>query len=172
MAAQAYSPSDAMSQAKIGLDGMQKVQRLDANFAKAIRALKRGLAANVSVARAGWSSRFSPSSATSPHRPMRRGRLAGRRRSRGPAAQSPAACSRRRRPASTPGVLDKAVASGCGFWTARPAGPAAALARLRGATERREPCAEIGAMLLKHRQDGSGARTSCMCMRLPIACAS
>ena len=31
LAAQAYSPSDAMSQAKIGLDGTQKVQRLDAN---------------------------------------------------------------------------------------------------------------------------------------------
>jgi len=124
LAAQAYSPSDAMSQAKIGLDGLQKVQRLDANFAK--RGSGRwngGLAANVSVARAGWSSRFFPvvgDLAASPHAA---GSFGLRARSSGLAAgilaAAPAGAA-----GATPDALDEAVATGGGFGTVRPAWPA------------------------------------------------
>ena len=121
LAAQAYSPSDAMSQAKIGLDGLQKVQRLDANFAKArVRTLKRRLAAHVSVARAGWSSRFFPvvgDLAASPHAA---GSFGLRARSSGLAAgilaAAPAGAA-----GATPDALDEAVATGGGFGTVRPA---------------------------------------------------
>ena len=61
LAAQAYSPSDAMSQAGICLDGIQKVQRRSRRTWQAqVRSLKRGLAARVAVGRAGWSSRLFP----------------------------------------------------------------------------------------------------------------
>ena len=45
-------------------------------FAGAICALKRALPQTYLLARAGWSSRFSPPSATSLHSPVRRGRWA------------------------------------------------------------------------------------------------
>ena len=48
MAAQAYSPSDAMSQARFCLGRMKKVQRRPGPTLRAIFMLKRGLAADVS----------------------------------------------------------------------------------------------------------------------------
>jgi len=56
LAAQAYSPSDAMSQASICLDGLEKVQRQRSR----IRALKREFTTDVSLGEGGWSSRFFP----------------------------------------------------------------------------------------------------------------
>ena len=121
LAAQAYSPSDAMSQAEVGLDGMQKVQRLDANFAKrADPALKRRLAADVSVARAGWSSRFFPVVGDLAALPHAAGSFGLRARSSGLAAgvlaAAPAGAA-----GSTPDALDEAVATERGFGMARPA---------------------------------------------------
>jgi hypothetical protein len=53
LAAQAYSPSDAMSQARFCLDGMKKVQRRSRRIRPAICPLKRGFAANVSAREGG-----------------------------------------------------------------------------------------------------------------------
>jgi hypothetical protein len=115
LAAQAYSPSDAMSQARLCLDGMRKVQCVRDEFGEAICLLKRGLAADVSVREGGGPFGFAP--------PMRRGRLAGR----GAALAEPAGFKTRGGlRALSPGVLDKAAAAAYGVATARPAGPAAA----------------------------------------------
>jgi hypothetical protein len=48
LAAQAYSPSDAMSQARFCLGGMKKVQRRPRPTCRIICMLKRGLAEDVS----------------------------------------------------------------------------------------------------------------------------
>jgi hypothetical protein len=53
LAAQAYSPSDAMSQARLCLGTMKKVQQARDEFAGAICALKRALAADVSACEGG-----------------------------------------------------------------------------------------------------------------------
>ena len=53
LAAQTYSPSDAMSQARFCLNGMKKVQRRARRIFRTICTLKRGLSADVSLARAG-----------------------------------------------------------------------------------------------------------------------
>ena len=64
-----------MSQARFCLGGMKKVQRGQRRIAG--RSARNGaLRRTYLLARAGWSSRFPPSSATSLHSPMRRGRLA------------------------------------------------------------------------------------------------
>jgi hypothetical protein len=60
LAAQAYSPSDAMSQARFCLDGMRKVQRARHAFGGAICPLKRGRAADVSVREGGVVLQISP----------------------------------------------------------------------------------------------------------------
>jgi hypothetical protein len=68
-----------MSQARLCLDGMRKVQCVRDEFGEAICLLKRGLAVDVSVREGGGGPfGFAPPSATSLHSPMRRGRLAGR----------------------------------------------------------------------------------------------
>jgi len=56
LAAQAYSPSDAMSQARFCLDGMKKVQR----GLRRICPLKRGVAADVSAREGGVVLQISP----------------------------------------------------------------------------------------------------------------
>jgi len=53
LAAQAYSPSDAMSQARFCLHGMKKVQCVGDELAGAIHALKRGVMADVSAREGG-----------------------------------------------------------------------------------------------------------------------
>jgi len=146
LAAQAYSPSGAMSQARFCLGRMKKVQCRPRPICRAICMLKRGLAADVSVARTGWSSRFSPSSATSLHSPMRRGRLASCAK-RGPAwglRFPPLLLARRIR------LPWRNVRPRRRVRPARLRRPG----RLRRAAKAQVRCEEIDSMLLKHRQDG------------------
>jgi hypothetical protein len=78
LAAQAYSPSDAMSQARFCLDGIKKVQRVGTNLPGHLPAETGRYGGRICSRGRGWSSRFSPPSATPLHSPMRRGRWAGR----------------------------------------------------------------------------------------------
>ena len=170
----------------------------------AIFLLKRGVAAYL-VARAGWSSRFSPSSATSLHSPMRRGRLAGRGGPLHPSCRRNAcryrdrherrtSCTAPSRPCTPEPCRtyrrNRGVAAGDALlgkgrqrlaacccrrlflarWIRLPRRHMGSRRRvrpdrrryprgLRGAAEAQEPCEEIGAMLLKHRQDGFGGES-------------
>jgi hypothetical protein len=73
LAAQAYSPSDAMSQARLCLEGMKKVQR----SRERIGAVETGfLRRTYLVARVGWSFRFSRHRRPRRVGPVRRGRFA------------------------------------------------------------------------------------------------
>src|SRR5438128_485459 len=56
LAAQAYSPSDAISQAGICLGGTQKVQ----SFPRQMRRLKRGTSRHRIFSTVGWTSRLFP----------------------------------------------------------------------------------------------------------------
>jgi len=119
-----------MSQARFCLDGMKKVQCPETNL-RILHAETGPCGRRICLGGRGWSSRFSPSSATSLHSPMRRGRLAGRRWSQRFAI--PAIASRGSGlPPPIPGALDKAAVAAYAVSTARPAGPAAAPARAPG----------------------------------------
>ena len=128
LAAQAYSPSDAMSQARMCLDGRQKVQRQGRSNSH--------VETGVYQRRICWPGRggppdFSPPSATSPRSPLRRGRSRHARRwSRLRHAGSELRATPADGPASIPGGWDRAAAAGYAAAKARPApGRATASAR-------------------------------------------
>ena len=145
LAAQAYSPSDAMSQARFCLDGMRKVQRAGDEFGGAICSAETGPCRRRICSR-GWGG--------PPDFPRRRGprRIApcGGVVWRGGGPLHPSSCiskmpARLAEPARLktkaasgscglliPGALDKAAAAAYGAATARPAGPAAAPAGAPG----------------------------------------
>lgn len=110
MAAKAYSPSDAMSQAEIGLDGMQKVQRLNAIFCKApIPDAETAPRGRRICCEDGVVLQISPvvgDLAALPHAAGSFGLPAPGRRGAG----------------FNPDALDKAAGTAFGVWTARPAG--------------------------------------------------
>ena len=98
-------------------DGMKKVQP----GLRTTSDVETGFCGARIWSRVGWSSRFSPSSATSPRSPMRRGRLAiGRVSACVKAAPGPA---------SIPGGSGWAAAAADAVSTARRGGPAGAAAR-------------------------------------------
>ena len=158
LAAQAYSPSDAMSQADIGLDGIQKGSTTPQISRPG--ALKRDLGAGVSVREGGMVLQTFPvvgDLAAWPHAAGSFGR--GRRSSR-------SGCQSRRE-AGLPeagawaagralfltgwiGLARRDVRSG---WWFRP-DRFRRSCRLRCSTERREPHGEAGATSLKRLQDG------------------
>ena len=157
LAAQAYSPSDAMSQARFCLARMKKGSTPpETNLPGNLHAETGPCGGRIWSRGRGWSSRFSPSSATSLHRPMRRGRLA-----------RAADCS-----GAIHAVARKAPPVDCRHlflarWIRLPRRHMGSRRRigpdrlrhprgLRSATEAQQPCEEIGAMLLKHRQDRFG----------------
>jgi hypothetical protein len=124
-----------MSQARLCLGGMKKVQCAQAEFAAETGPCGRRICSGGR----GRSSRFSPPSATSPHSPMRRGRLA---------ALSRGGYGRRLFLARWIRLPWRHVGS---RWRVRPD-------RLRHPRGLRSPAEaqreEMGAMLLKHRQGG------------------
>jgi hypothetical protein len=121
LAAQAYSPSDAMSQARFCLDGEKKVQRR-VRICRAICTLKRDLTVDVSAREGGRG----PPDFPRRRRPRCIARCGGVVWLGGAARYILAM------PAPIPGALDKAAAAAYGVSTARPAGPAAAPARAPG----------------------------------------
>ena len=127
-----------MSQAEIIWTERKRFNGLTRISQGADPALKRRPAADVSVARAGWSSRFFPSSAAPLHLPHAAGSFGLRARSSGLAAgASPAAAG------STPDASDAAVATELG--SGRPVRPdrLGRSCRFLVPIERREPPGEM-----------------------------
>ena len=128
LAAQAYSPSDAMSQAKLGLDGMKKVQRAET---KTNSRVETGLCGG----RICWRGRGGPPDFPRRRRPRRVAPCGGVVRPARPiaagcdvATAAPAGGGRRLFLAC--GI--RLPRRGSGAATARPAGPAAASVRAPG----------------------------------------
>ena len=168
MAAQAYSPSDAMSQARFCLDGMRKVQRAGDEFGGAICPAETGPCRRRICSR-GWGG--------PPDFPRRRGprRIApcGGVVWRGGGPLHPSSCISKMpaRLAEPARLKTKAACGSCGLlflarWIRLPRrhmGPRRRVRPdrlrhprgLRGAAEAQQPW-ERDAMLLKHRQGGLG----------------
>ena len=155
-----------MSQARVCLDGLEKVQRQ----AKSNSRVETG----VYDRRISWRGRggppdFSPPSATSPRSPMRRGRLAMRGGSLRPGDTVGGQRMQRRR------IRRLFLAGGIGLprREMRPRRRVRLPDRQRHprglcrTAEAHEPSEEIGAMLLKHWQDGFGGEGS-LCLHTAI----
>lgn len=162
MAAQAYSPSDAMSQARFCLDGMKKVQRRFKRICLMICALKRGPCSGRSCSRG----RGGPPDFPRHRRPRCIAPcggvvwlcVAGRRPRRDFPPRFSAVASQARRLACRPLFLAR--------WIRLPRRNVGARrrrvrpdrlrhpGRLRGAAQAQKPCDEMDAMLRKQRRGG------------------
>jgi hypothetical protein len=142
LAAQAYSPSDAMSQAKIGLDGVQKVQRLDANFVKQGSGAETASCGRRICCEGGVFLQIFPVVGDLAALPHAAGSFQPRKRSSGLAAGIPLRTRWIR-------LSRRGVGSG---WPVRP-DRLGRSCRFRLPIERREPSGEMGAGPLQHLQD-------------------